>query len=117
MKKKDFKIGNLVFFATTIAEVIAIHEDGIVLKYSDKFEYVKLMVEGVREIPITDEWFHKFGFELKEGVFWYDNVSILGLEGDRYLHFDGGRIFIRTVHQLQNLFFALTGKELTLKEN
>jgi hypothetical protein len=69
-------------------------------------------------IPLTEEWLIKFGFYnsetfknsfIKKGVdiyiqdtaFWYDLVN--------------DSIEIKSVHQLQNLYFALTNEELTMK--
>lgn len=77
---------------------------------------------SVTPIPLTEEWLLKTGFKK---------------DGSKYLHGGGGRksliiweglyvfffsdfsghdsIKITHVHQLQNLYFALTGKELTIK--
>lgn len=56
-------------------------------------------------IEINEEWFNKFGIEL----FDYDKYFIIGNR-----RFDQGEF--KYVHQLQNLYFALTGKELELKQ-
>jgi hypothetical protein len=108
MEAKELRIGNLIKFPFNEKPIIV---SEAVIKYC--FEDNKLY----DPIPLTDEWLLKLGFKLENNAYWNENVSILGLENDRYIHFDGGRVFIRTVHQLQNLFFALKGKELTLKQN
>ena len=84
---------------------------------------------GTEGIPLTEEWLLKFGFENE------------GLHGNRFVHNkligDGNRFIIETdfillypkinfddccwsefkyVHQLQNLYFALTGNELEIKQ-
>jgi len=80
----------------------------------DEFEY----------IPLTEEWLMRFGFEYfkDNDSFQYDNelgFTIWGrLSEGFYLHVqdvDCGQS-IHFVHQLQNLYFALTGEELQLKE-
>lgn len=71
-------------------------------------------------IPLTEEWLLKFGFkkgdyetlvcEFKGFRITFDiNGDII----DCYL--DSTGLDILYVHQLQNLYFALTGKELTIK--
>lgn len=74
-------------------------------------------------IPLNEEWLLRFGFRQDgEGWFWLrrkDDITVLGYSYNIY-----GKFFelceiripnIIYVHQLQNLYFALTGEELTLK--
>ena len=75
-------------------------------------------------IPLTEEWLVKFGFEEIDGfltldlgsfsgarfIFWYGDVLNLFCKSDMMLSKQ-----IKYVHQLQNLYFALTGEELTIK--
>ena len=77
-----------------------------------------------KPIPLTEEWLVKFGFErvaLNDGVHYEnDNMWIyllsdcfdleLNTHNERFNLF---RQYKKHVHQLQNLFFALTGEELT----
>lgn len=70
-------------------------------------------------IPLTEEWLAKFGFEYREMNLGYVKEAT---EGNIYIskkftfEFDGFNIGmqreIQYVHQLQNLYFALTGEEL-----
>jgi hypothetical protein len=64
-------------------------------------------------IPLTEEWLVTFGFEYIEEYKWWEidwcNFTIdLGGEYEFEFAFHP----IKYVHQLQNLYFALTGKEL-----
>ena len=69
----------------------------------------------VKPIPLTEEWLVKFGFEnnsmnLDEEGFLHLDISFIGgvnvyINDMEYPH-------INHVHQLQNLYFALTGQEL-----
>jgi hypothetical protein len=80
-------------------------------------------------IPLTEEWLLKFGFEIKyDGEFAKDYkfknlkvrhkkqtlIYIVAIwdEDDN----DCAIIYLDYVHQLQNLYFALTGEELKIKK-
>lgn len=76
-------------------------------------------------IPLTEEWLVKFGFvqtiigfECSNEYFPFSiEVNSLGL-AELQMEFYGGRQYrkiIKHVHQLQNIYFALTGEELTHK--
>ena len=73
-------------------------------------------------IPLTEEWLIKFGFEKKENK-WYKlirfpTVRFLNNKLNVYVIIHSSSVVIAIldyVHQLQNLYFALTGEELTLK--
>lgn len=90
--------------------------------------------DQIKPIPLTEEWLLKCGFELKEATL--NRLFVLEHTKDEILEvcFDGGvRLWngksnwaqhydslwrhIKYVHQLQNLYFALTGQELTFKES
>lgn len=73
-------------------------------------------------IPLTEEWLLKFGFE-KENILSDGTISF---KFNPYFYFNPlkkeGYICIHTppikyVHQLQNLYFSLTGEELRSKIN
>ena len=74
-------------------------------------------------IPLTEEWLLKFGFETWETEvslqiydFWQlYNLKIAIYKGNFYTDINAKKIFIKHVHQLQNLYFALTSEELTIK--
>ena len=78
-------------------------------------------------VPLTSEWLEKFGFrdnyECDDGVFgWILKGFIYINEGQIRYEFHGHMLLnreaeIKHVHQLQNLYFALTGKELNEKTN
>lgn len=66
-------------------------------------------------IPLTEEWLFKFGFEGSD----IDNYSIELSNGNFFIldSLDPIARNIFYVHQLQNLYFALTGKELIMETN
>lgn len=76
-------------------------------------------LNDLKPIPLTEEWLLRFGFEkcrFRNTV--YENKSII-LDSRKcgYLLCDNSienLQYIQYVHQLQNLYFALTGEELKL---
>ena len=67
-------------------------------------------------IPLTEEWLLKFGFESNPYQDRYEkdpiHIECAIIEGETYLWIENIP-HIKYVHQLQNLYFALTGEELT----
>lgn len=77
-------------------------------------------------IPLTEEWLLKFHFDKFDegsysGIWMQDKTERCLSRGDEgYYYSDlNGQPYsrnIKYVHQIQNLFFALTGEELTIKQ-
>lgn len=127
IKVNELRIGNLVYFLGNVHEIEGISKrlrpdvghfllSG--LEHSQKGFHLK-------PIPLTEEWLVKFGFyETPNSEFvkyWTKNDVVLYNE---YYHEKpffvlSGRSIrhgLQYVHQLQNLYFALTGEELTWKQ-
>lgn len=82
--------------------------------------------DEVKPIPLTEEWLIKFGF-YNTGAGWFKGLK--NVHHDVIFHFqllliEGDFIFtvpglpaknIQFVHDLQNVYFAVTNEELTLK--
>lgn len=72
-----------------------------------------------KPIQLTEEWLFKFGFEWKQ-IKDLSSYSLPKLEIYQYssnnnkifFEYIDGEVEIKYVHQLQNLYFALTGEEL-----
>lgn len=113
MEAKELRIGNLVLSPYDNANIEVNGTDIFMLENKHHRE-VKF-----QPIPLTEEWLLKFGFKrfpwglVKGNILFKDNLKnpceelILEIG-------NGFRVTIKYVHQLQNLYFALTGKELTL---
>ena len=114
----ELRIGNLVGIASSlnfsIGKVTLISNNRILLDN-------KISNKNHKFIPIelTEEWLLRFGFEKDNELnfvkfsfkvhFWSNYNS--------YMYgWIGGNIEIKYVHQLQNIYFALTGQELILNE-
>ena len=120
MKSNEFRIGNYYLsFGVDLKQVETLHKDKILIDFTP--------------IPLTEEWLFKFGFEklntMMSGCFvfqkglwrvaikvniektydwvlWHERISPPTWCLSRFKY----------VHQLQNLYFALTNEELTLKK-
>lgn len=81
-------------------------------------------IEELKPIPLTEEWLERFGFNKVSHIweFWKNSGWDLRqhkLEDKWWLFYMGQDldcVRIDYVHQLQNLYFALTGEELELKQ-
>ena len=116
MKAPELRIGNWINEKGKLKQVYSVSNH-------NAKDYSKL-----KPTPLTEEWLLKFGFEKDECEFsnteWskyvpHASMSFYETEnGYQRLfddHYDVG-IEIKYVHQLQNLYFALVGEELTIKE-
>ena len=99
-------------------------ENGIPIYYHPFTEEINYL----NPIPLTEEWLLKFGFErhhsdYSNGVIYIKDVPNNNEFKWGVYPFELGSGFIinksknlKHVHQLQSLYFALTGEELTIKE-
>jgi len=125
MKANELRIGNLVNIGKepNILELV---------DFADMYENNTLV--HYQPIPLTEDCLLKFGFEKVELNYqkaYSDDLAIIISKDDAgdglllvsqsgtddnyenpYCH---ALIYIKSVHQLQNLYFALTGTELELK--
>jgi hypothetical protein len=107
MNAQELRIGNYLYsgITNTVFQVTA----------EDLFNISKGEDEGkVKPIELTDKILINIGFienELK-------GIKLINVHDDYYICFvNNGRsinVDIKFLHQLQNLYFALTGEELTL---
>lgn len=122
MKANELRIGNLVRVIKAggynnigdIVKVDSIDSYGI-NKWRDMGASGCNSFDGIEGIPLTEEWLVKMGFKYVNTL--HDSTKVF--EGEPFLYYKDGyaRISIHTpdilyVHQLQNLYFALTGEEL-----
>lgn len=113
MRAEELRIGNI------IEDSIGIIEIG----KSARIEFADVY----KPVPLTEEWIKKFNlkyeYALKKGCYYNDNIQIwiykngridLRIDGIDFKDHNWKNKKYKYVHQLQNLFFALTGKELEL---
>jgi hypothetical protein len=122
IKKNELRIGITVFY---FGRETTLHNETELLNAFEQLE-----MGFIIPIPLTEEWLLKLGFDMNPdwnkkrmdgcvsflelgylyiaqnmlgGITLYDNESL------------STGVHIYFVHQLQNLYFALTGNELTIK--
>jgi len=102
MEAKDFREGNLIKI------------NGVNKKVTITLLYEGGISEFCEFIPITKQWIVDFGLDEK----WFRRPLMFHNIYKGYNIISNGHLIatIYYVHQLQNLFFALTGTELELKE-
>jgi hypothetical protein len=120
MRANELRIGNLVFMSREKEPKYKGYH-GRVFNF-DLIDYI----EHLHPITLTEEWLFKFGFyeTTKEhyvsGLYtlnkpdgFYINKETMSYCDIDYEGTTNDTIKIQYVHQLQNLYFALTGEELT----
>lgn len=115
MKANELRIGNLVRnnMNGEILKPCDVLCDGI---NTDNYE--GLNYGFIEPIPLNEEWLLKFGFEIVNG--WDDYKGYKKDEVEIETDFNNQEFSnyinkkVQYVHQLQNLYFALTGIELLI---
>ena len=140
MEANELRIGNLVYTGKISVPRIGLTSNGNTKITGHGISLVEQKILDVEPIPLTEQWLLDFGFKMNEtkskshGNFY--SMSYLDLrysfcyadfrkDWGFYITYtdspdpkdDNAYYFvscgIKHVHQLQNLYFALTGKELT----
>ena len=128
MKIQELRIGNKVSFKDTVVEIAGV--SGIAYSFGaidvTIFRGGKTEMHDLKTlspIPLTEEILLKCGFD--------ENMVLSTIEGEIRYYGDGdiniggedsctlGMVYIakcKYLHQLQNLYFALTGKELEVRQ-
>jgi hypothetical protein len=132
MKTNELRIGNLVNYNNLANSVRGIDET-----YIELFDNTYAYIDNIEPIPLTGDWLEKFGFksiDKQSNLFYSSKLIRITLPTSRctsgvcYVSVRGCKVFnnenyfraginlkIKYVHQLQNLYFVLTGKELKIK--
>jgi hypothetical protein len=113
MKANELRIGN--YYMSTDGSWIS------QVTVNDLMAWSKGAIYG-KEIPLTDEWLLKFGFQkiganfrimskgFREFVLWFNHSSnCYEVKANNYF------TEVKFIHNLQNIHFALTSEELIIK--
>lgn len=124
IKENELRVDNWVKDSrtNTLVQIGGIHVSGIIYVYDKDYDDWKRSIEP-EAIPLTHGILEKAGFKQSRGsyrMFWH-------LEKIEIRFFDSGlakfkissshQVKIESLHQLQNLYFALTGEELSINLN
>jgi hypothetical protein len=130
MKANELRLGNWINAYHNDVQVTAINgepDNYLALQLHTTPNMVGATHGGMYyPIPLTEEWLLKFGFEMKvEGIPAIETIDIWSKDGYRFtkdvrgcwflLGYNWNTEHFQHVHQLQNLYFALTGTELEIK--
>jgi hypothetical protein len=121
MTAKELKIGNYVDWNGEIAKISQLLEMEVFFKCGETDLYSSL-----KPIPLTEEWLLRLGFRKANEKLYFLPVPNLAMEIHSVFYRDTWLIELANdrknivteafqVHQLQNLYFALTDEELTIK--
>lgn len=122
LQATELRIGNLLSFSGEPVAINAgfIYDCDYWNRNPERQDAV--LFENVEPIPLTAEWLERLGFQTSGGTYYekdgiglitgyaVDGTFVCGNSfGSRHTHF-------YDVHQLQNLYFALTGEELMIQK-
>lgn len=135
VEANELRVGNLVHrndYVSDLFQIRSISQDRIHAINVVEIDVVNNTIYSsdctlseLEPIPLTEEWLLKFGFSVSDQPSWNvyeigewfillmekrDTKIILGALADNIPDVE-----IKFVHQLQNLYFALTGAELPIK--
>ena len=139
IKENELRIGNYVTIDNKQSHPTISGQMGLVIGILERYEKlfpkstasISIQIgdnsfsqfnEYIEPIPLTEEWLVKLGFELfqdENDAFPSYHHKYSFVLDEKFQPSDVGfpiaHIEFKYVHQLQNLYFALTGEELTIK--
>lgn len=133
---KEFRIGNLVDRTDYICRVVGIFEkdNGLVLD-AINYKGERFVLQEVKPISLTEEWLLKMGFKKQEEYYYKSELDIdycflyadFRKDWGLYIEYtdspcleDENKKYpvsfgVKYIHQVQNLYFSLTHKELKIE--
>jgi hypothetical protein len=136
MKAEELRIGNLVWISDTVTLMLYREIEKINIHHLMGLTGWKEPIVEIEPIPLTKEWLIRFGFNYEDPLIYGKSGWYLKLKNQdlpSFIFFNNHlqcSLFISSsfnmcfidinghcehVHQLQNLYFSLTGQELTIK--
>jgi hypothetical protein len=130
MEAKELRIGNYVNDHLSRVQKVSETRSDAYICYLSNGNKLKYKLNTTTPIPLTEDWLLKFGFEKGKDEYNFNGFDLEDRNTDQFLSVDKiiklknnfGCWYVGTylrelkhVHQLQNLYFALTGEELNLK--
>jgi hypothetical protein len=127
MKASELMIGNYVMAINNYEDIFYVnciygHRDLNIT--SGIYKNYDTTIRDIKPIPLTEEWLLKFGFDLINNEYYQSRNHELKLywtvnKNKMIPEFNEKRFVtgydFKYAHQLQNLYFILTGEELTIK--
>ena len=121
MKANELRVGNLYNYL--IFDPLDERKEWLELTKADGDDIAWLEKNpddpNYQPITLTEEWLLKFGaivYDFDHQPNQYRISERLFVTRDGHFYDYGANVKLLYIHQLQNLYFALTGEELTIKE-
>lgn len=124
MKASELRIGNLVKKGNDLCTVKGYYDNLFIVEDTEKIEFKSNVFDNLKPIPLTEEWLLKFGFVKSKVSSQFDKEKLTIQIANELEYHKKGRVYFNSwailesqpkyVHELQNIFFALTGEELTI---
>jgi len=129
MNSRELRIGNLVTrdSHSHYSKVKEIHDSSVVLEEHSRTLW---NITIIKPIPLTEEWLLRLGFKKRvtigHSVQYFIGINpvtqdwlfdIVWQDSQEFPFYRNGHFKIQHIHQLQNLYFALTGEELKIKND
>lgn len=124
MKANELRIGNLLQGEKEIDVVAEINIDSYINTTG-----IRTLLQNAKPIPLSEDWIKKVGFTksapgISRIISWHGETSEFYIRRVRSIfelmrdNYDGSVYITRIwfVHQLQNLYFALTENELEIEQ-
>lgn len=124
IKATELRIGNYITYQGEQITVEGVSVSGYLYHSKGQFDgSIGSAYVPFKPIPLTEEWLVKFGFEktrdynlsTKPKMYKIFKLSLRLMANEYTFCYENSFRKIEYVHQLQNLYFALTGEELILK--
>lgn len=118
MKAKELRIGNSINYNGIICKVEAITNEYVSISGYEENRFTPIKIEDIKDEPITEEWLLDFGFEKRKvdfPSFQLNGIQINCING-KWQDYASQR-GLPHIHELQNLYFAMTGEELTITKD
>ena len=125
MKASELRIGNLVYNKEKETERVYTLYNSSINGYDGNAGIQPDDQELFQPIPLTPSWLERMGFEYEKGLNTYWSIGVNPITKDYLLvikcnnecfYYRNIHHKLKYVHQLQNLYFALTGKEIEIKQ-
>lgn len=128
MEAKNLRIGNYITLTKSFKEFCESRNVETSLLRVTKIGYqevelnrlIDVNVSTIEAIPLTIEWVLKFNFKYNDftTLYEFDDIQIDVSELETVIFYRGVEVVstLKYVHELQNLFFTITGQELELKD-
>lgn len=123
MKANELRIGNLIYCNDVKCKVEAISNEYVSVSGYEKNKYTPFKIKDVRKVLLTEKWLQDFGLcihldksaSIGENPVNFDYALYLKFsETNNCWFYKTINCEIKYVHELQNLYFAITRVELKL---